>query len=555
MLQKLSIRNYALIDNVEMELDKGLNIITGETGAGKSIMLGALSLILGQRAETKFFFNQEKKCIIEGVFKLKGDRLKPLFEEHDLDFQEESILRREISIDGKSRAFINDTPVTLSVMKHLGERFIDIHSQHATLELNDPSFQLMVVDGLANHEALLNDYRDKFKLFKRNQARLNELQKIADEARNKQDYEQFLFNELEQANLQAEEQENMEAELQTLNNAESIKRSLVTSYQLLSDDEASALPMLKEAVSQLHAVEQFNPAYTELTDRLRSALIELKDISGELATLEEHVIFDPARIDEISHRLDLLYTLQQKHRVNSVPELLAIQDELSNNLSLILSGEEEIERLQQETELLKVELEKMADQLSANRSKSIKATESQVAEILTQAGMPNAKIKIKQTVVKELNKDGKDNIALLFSANSGQPPAPVAKVASGGELSRIMLAIKSILAKHSDLPTLIFDEIDTGISGEIALRVGQVIGQLEQNMQVVCITHLPQIAAKGNAHFFVYKNEDAARSTTGIKRLDHEGRVYVIAEMLSGKPPGKSAKANARELLDKGQLT
>lgn len=555
MLQKLSIRNYALIDNVEMELDKGLNIITGETGAGKSIMLGALSLILGHRAETKFFFNQEKKCIIEGIFKLKGDRLKPLFEEHDLDFHEESILRREISIDGKSRAFINDTPVTLSVMKHLGERFIDIHSQHATLELNDPGFQLTVVDGLANHETLLNDYRDNFKLFKRNQVRLSDLQKIADEARNKQDYEQFLFNELEQANLQPDEQETLEAELQTLNNAESIKRSLVTSYQLLSDDEASALPMLKEAVSQLHAVDKFNPAYAELTERLRSALIELKDISGELATLEEYVVFNPARIEEISHRLDLLYTLQQKHRVNSVPELLAIQEELSNNLSLILSGEEEIERLQKETDQLKVALEKMADQLSANRSKSIKATESQVAQILTQAGMPNAKIKIKQTVVKELNKDGKDNIALLFSANSGQPPAPVAKVASGGELSRIMLAIKSILAKHSDLPTLIFDEIDTGISGEIALRVGQVIGQLEQNMQVVCITHLPQIAAKGNAHFFVYKNEDAARSTTGIKRLDKEGRVYVIAEMLSGKPPGKSAMANARDLLDKGQLS
>jgi len=555
MLQKLSIRNYALIDNVEMELDKGLNIITGETGAGKSIMLGALSLILGHRAETKFFFNQEKKCIIEGVFKLKGTRLKPLFEEHDLDFHEESILRREISIDGKSRAFINDTPVTLSVMKHLGERFIDIHSQHATLELNDPGFQLTVVDGLANHEVLLNDYRENFKRFKKNQVRLTELQKVADEARNKQDYEQFLFNELEQANLQADEQETLETELQTLNNAESIKRSLVTSYQLLSDEEASALPMLKEAISQLNAVDKFNPAYADLNERLRSALIELKDISSELATLEEHVIFNPARIEEISHRLDLLYTLQQKHRVNSVPELLTIQEELSNNLSLILSGEEEIQRLQQEIEEQKAALEKMATLLSANRSKSIKATESQVAQILTQAGMPNAKIKIEQTVLKELNKDGKDNIALLFSANSGQPPAPVAKVASGGELSRIMLAIKSILAKHSDLPTLIFDEIDTGISGEIALRVGQVIGELERNMQVVCITHLPQIAAKGNAHFFVYKNEEAARSTTGIKRLDRDGRVYVIAEMLSGKPPGKSAMANARELLDKGQIS
>lgn len=554
MLQKLSIRNYALIDSVEMELDKGLNIITGETGAGKSIMLGALSLILGQRAEAKYFFNQEKKCIIEGVFKLKGDKLKPLFEEHDLDFHQDSILRREISIDGKSRAFINDTPVTLSVMKHLGEKLIDIHSQHATLELNDPGFQLAVVDGLANHEGLLTAYRENFKCYKKNQQKLSELRIKADETRNKQDYEQFLFNELEHANLQIAEQDTLETEIKALNNAESIKRSLVNSFQLLSEEEASALPMLKEAIGQLQAVEQFHHDYAELTERLRSVLIELKDISSELSLLEEQVVFNPARIEEISHRLDTLYTLQQKHRVNSIAELIEIRNELSNNLSLILSGDEEIERLHQETESLKAELEKIAKTLSANRSKSIKATETQVDKILSQAGMPNAKIKIEQTVLKELNKDGKDSIALLFSANSGQPPAPVAKIASGGELSRIMLAIKSVLAKHSDLPTLIFDEIDTGISGETALRVGQVIGELERNMQVVCITHLPQIAAKGNAHFFVYKNESAERTTTGIKRLDTEGRIYVIAEMLSGKPPGKSALANAKDLLDKVQL-
>ncbi|WP_432712778.1 DNA repair protein RecN [Pedobacter sp.] len=554
MLQKLSIRNYALIDSVEMELDKGLNIITGETGAGKSIMLGALSLILGQRAETKYFFNQEKKCIIEGTFKLSGDKLKPLFEEHDLDFHEESILRREISIDGKSRAFINDTPVTLTVMKHLGERLIDIHSQHATRELNDPGFQLTVVDGLANHEELLSDYRENFKLYKKHQQKLRELRKNADEARNKQDYEQFLFNELENANLQPSEQESLEIELKALNNAEAIKRSLVNSYQLINEEELSAVPMLKEAIGQLHSIESFHTDYSELTERLRSTLIELKDISNELSHLEEHVVFNPSRIDEITHRLDTLYTLQQKHRVNTIEELISIKEELSNNLSLILSGDEEIERLHHETETLKALLEKHAATLSINRSKSIKATEKQVDQILTQAGMPNARIKIEQTLLKELTKDGKDNIALLFSANSGQPPAPVAKVASGGELSRIMLAIKSILAKHSDLPTLIFDEIDTGISGETALRVGQVIGELERNMQVVCITHLPQIAAKGNAHYFVYKNESAERSTTGIKRLDREGRVYVIAEMLSGKPPGKSALANARDLLDKGQL-
>ena len=554
MLQKLSIRNYALIDNVEIELDKGLNIITGETGAGKSIMLGALSLILGQRAETKYFFNQAKKCIIEGAFKLKGDKLKPLFEEHDLDFHEDSIIRREISIDGKSRAFINDTPVTLTVMKHFGERLIDIHSQHATRELNDPGFQLAVVDGLANHEELLSAYRGDFKQYKKNQHTLRELRKLADEARNKQDYEQFLFTELENANLEITEQETLETELQALNNAEAIKRSLVNSYQLLSEEEVAALPILKEAIGHLHAVEEFHVTYSELTERLRSTLIELKDISNELAQLGDDVVFNPARIEEIGHRLDILYTLQQKHRVNTIAELIDIREELSNNLSLILSGDEEIERLDLETEKLKASLEKIAEKLSVNRSKSIKATEIQVNKILTQAGMPNARIKIEQAVLKDLTKDGKDNISLLFSANAGQPPAPVAKVASGGELSRIMLAIKSILAKHSDLPTLIFDEIDTGISGEIALRVGQVIGELERNMQVVCITHLPQIAAKGNAHYFVYKDENAERSTTGIKRLDHEGRVYVIAEMLSGKPPGESALANAKDLLSKGRL-
>lgn len=553
MLQKLSIRNYALIDSVEIELDKGLNIITGETGAGKSIMLGALSLILGQRAETKYFFNQEKKCIIEGIFKLTGDKLRPLFEEHDIDFHRESILRREISIDGKSRAFINDTPVTLSVMKQLGEKLIDIHSQHATLELNDPGFQLAVVDGLADHETILATYRQKFRAYKRSQEKLSELQLNAEEARNKQDYEQFLFNELDNASLQTDEQESLENELQALNNAESIKRSLANSYHLLTEQEASAVPILKETVNQLHSIEQFNPLYTELNERLRSALIELKDISNELSALEESVVFSPARIEEIGHRLDLIYTLQQKHRVSSIADLLEIKDQLSNNLLLLMTGDEEIQRLKEQIQVLNTELEATAKTLSINRSRSIQEAEAQVGEILVRTGMPNARIKIEQVQLKELNKDGKDSISILFSANNGQQPAPIAKVASGGELSRIMLAIKSILAKHTDLPTLIFDEIDTGISGEVALRVGQVIGELEKNMQVVCITHLPQIAAKGNAHFFVYKNESSEKTTTGIKRLDKLERIEVIAEMLSGKPPGKSARDNARDLLQKAR--
>lgn len=549
MLQKLSIRNYALIDSVELELDKGLNIITGETGAGKSIMLGALSLILGQRAETRYFFNQDKKCIIEGWFLLADEQLQSLFEENDLDFYKENTLRREISTDGKSRAFINDTPVTLAVMKQIGERLIDIHSQHATLEVNDPAFQLSVVDTLAGHQQLLTDYRNKFKQYKQQQQLLTELQTKAADARNKQDYEQFLFDELENANLRIDEQEKLETELQMLNNAESIKRSLLTSYNLLSEEETAVLPILKEVIGQLQSIEKFNTVYNELNERLRSALIELKDIATEMAGLEEHIVFNPSRIEEINIRLDLIYGLQQKHRVSAIEALLNIQNQLSDNLANLLSGDEEIARLIKALEQMHTELEDMALELTNNRSKAILSAEISTGKILQQVGMPNAKIKIEQTQAAELNKDGKDLISLLFSANSGQPPAPVGKVASGGELSRLMLAIKSIMARHTSLPTLIFDEIDTGISGETALRVGDVIGELERNMQVICITHLPQIAAKGDAHYFVYKNEQSERTTTGIRKLDNSDRIKAIAEMLSGKTPGASALENAKELL------
>ena len=548
MLQKLSIRNYALIDSVELELEKGLNIVTGETGAGKSIMLGALSLILGQRAETRYFFNQEKKCVIEGTFKL-NENSQHLFLEHDLDYQEESILRREISIDGKSRAFINDTPVTLSVMKQVGEKLIDIHSQHATQEVIDPGFQLSIVDTLANHMPLLTDYRQKYHNYRKQNKELLAMQTAADEARSKQDYEQFLFNELESANLKSDEQEQLEAELELLNNAESIKRSLVNSYAMLSEQEISVLPMLKEVVSQLNTIEKYNPEYEAQNERLKSALIELKDISEELIALDESVVFSVARVEEINNRLDVIYALQQKHRVKTVEELIQIREDLSNSLNRMLSGDEEIEKLQKILEAMRVDLEKKADKLSQNRSKSIKNSEKQVDEILMQVGMPNARIHLEQTVLTDLGKDGKDQITLLFSANAGQAPAPVGKIASGGELSRLMLAIKSIMAKHTALPTLIFDEIDTGISGETALRVGDVIGHLEKNMQVLCITHLPQIASKGHAHYFVYKHEGKGKTTTGIRRLSAPERVDAIAEMLSGKNPGSSALENAKDLL------
>ena len=549
MLQKLTIRNYALIDSVDLELDKGLNIITGETGAGKSIMLGALALILGQRAETKYFFNQAKKCIIEGQFLLSNSALEELFEEHDIDFHQETTLRREISTDGKSRAFINDTPVTLSLMKIVGEQLIDIHSQHATLEISDPGFQLLVVDTLSSHSELLEKYRATFKAYKKSQQALLDLKSKAVEARSKQDYEQFLFNELEAAAFKIDEQQKLEVELELQNNSESIKRGLVTSYNLLNEEETSVISLLKESAVQLQSIEKYNKNYELLAERLKSALIEIKDIAQETAAYEQDVIFNPAKIDELNTRLDTIYTLQQKHKVTTLAELLAIQDQLSDNLQSLLNSDEEIAELEKNNLKALQELEKLASQLSTNRTKAIGSVETQVSHTLAKVGMPNAKIKIDKTTSNELNKDGKDIISLLFSANTGQPPAPVGKIASGGELSRLMLSIKSILAKHAALPTLIFDEIDTGISGETAVRVGNVIGDLEANMQVICITHLPQIAAKGEAHYFVYKNEETERTTTGIKRLVPEERILAIAEMLSGKDPGPSAMENARDLL------
>ncbi|MEJ7560481.1 MAG: DNA repair protein RecN [Pedobacter sp.] len=549
MLQKLTIRNYALIDSVDLELDKGLNIITGETGAGKSIMLGALSLILGQRAETKYFFNQAKKCIIEGQFLLSDSALKVLFEDNDIDFHEETILRREISTDGKSRAFINDTPVTLTLMKTVGEQLIDIHSQHATLEISDPGFQLLVVDTLSNHSELLARYRSEYRRYKKSQQLLLELKAGAVDARSKQDYEQYLFDELESAAFKADEQEKLEAEIEILNNSERIKRGLVTSVSLLSEQEVSVISLLKESSNQLQTIEKYNKEYELLAERIKSVLIEIKDIAQETAACEQDIIFNPSRIDDINSRLDVIYTLQQKHKVGTLEELLAVRDQLSNNLQNLLSSDEDIEKLEGAVVKLATELEKMAATLSKNRSKAISIVETEVSQTLIKVGMPNAKIKIEKTAAPDLNKDGRDNVSLLFSANLGQSPAPVGKVASGGELSRLMLSIKSILAKHTALPTLIFDEIDTGISGETALRVGNVIGELEENMQVICITHLPQIAAKGEAHYFVYKNEETERTTTGIKRLRTDERVLAIAEMLSGKDPGLSALENAKDLL------
>lgn len=555
MLQKLSISNYALIDDLEISFDKGLNILTGETGAGKSIILGALSLILGQRAESRYFFNQQKKCVIEGTFQIKGFHLKSFFDENDLDYEVESILRREITADGKSRAFVNDTPVNLGLLKQLGEKLIDIHSQHATLEINDPEFQLLVVDAVAGHSELLGDYRSKHKTYKKNSARLQQLIADSDKAKSDLDYYQFQFDELEKAQLDADEQEKLEQELYALNNAEEIKRSLLAACYLVQEGETSALLQLREATHHLSSLEKFNPAIAELHERLKSVTIELKDIAAEVENIEQRTHTDEQRAVEINDRLHLIYTLQKKHRLNTISELLGLRDELSEKIEQAVHGDEEIEKLQKQLADEKKELEQLAGQLSANRSKAIPQIEKQVVEALAEMGMSNSVLKIEKSSLppkgrdSSLGPDGSDAIKFLFSANKGHALAEMSKVASGGELSRVMLSIKSLIASHTALPTIIFDEIDAGVSGEVANKVGIVMERLAQNLQVITITHLPQMASKGKSHYFVYKDNSAATTYTRIKQLNEQERVVEIAKMLSGDKPGESALQNARELL------
>ncbi|MDN3581067.1 DNA repair protein RecN [Mucilaginibacter flavus] len=571
MLQKLTINNYALIDNLEISFGQGLNILTGETGAGKSIILGALSLILGQRAESRYFFNQQKKCVIEGSFRINDFHLSSFFEDNDLDHEAETVLRREISADGKSRAFVNDTPVNLTTLKQLGEKLIDIHSQHATLEINDPEFQLLVVDSVAKHDDLLNDYRTKFRTYKKSVSKLNELIADSDKAKADLDYFQFQFDELEKVSLIADEQEPLERELYALNNAEEIKRHLYGAYYLVQESETAALSQLREAGQQLAALEKFDPQIEELHQRLNSTIIELKDIAAEVEAIEQKTHTNEARVEEINLRLSLIYNLQKKHRVNSNAELLQIQDELSEKIQQALFGDEAIEKLQKQLIADKTELEKLAVKLTANRVKAIPSIEKQVIDTLAEMGMGNSTLKIEHIVGKSespevgklgvlpdfrtsglsdhLTKNGVDHVRFLFSANKGHALAEMSKVASGGELSRLMLSIKSIIAKYTALPTIIFDEIDTGVSGEVANKVGQIMERLADNLQVITITHLPQIASKGKNHYFVYKDDSAAVTYTRIKQLDNNERVTEIAKMLSGDKPGESALQNARELL------
>ncbi|WP_257668546.1 DNA repair protein RecN [Parapedobacter tibetensis] len=553
MLSRLFIQNYALIDSLDIHFDSGLNILTGETGAGKSIIMGGLSLILGQRVESRYFFSQDRKCIIEGYFDVSDYQLEKFFEEQDLDYEQETIMRREISADGKSRAFVNDTPVTLNVLKALAEKLIDIHSQHATLQLNTESFQLLTLDSVAQNGELRQRYTTKFHAYKTTLARLNALKDAAQQANSEADYHQFLYNELAAANLEADEQERLEEEQGQLEHAEEIKRGLLGAVYALQDQEINAVTLLKEAVQQVQQAEHYMPSLAEQLKRLQSSFIELKDLAEEISRAEQGVVLDEGRLAAVNERLSLLYALQQKHHVENVEALIALREELQEKLEMLSSDEAEIGRLEIEVEQLKTETLGLAAELSESRRLTIPTIQTAVGEVLHEVGMPHSQLHIVLSPLDgaAIRDSGQDKVEFLFTANKGQEPQPIGKVASGGELSRLMLAIKSLVAKTSALPTIIFDEIDTGISGEVALRVGEIMERLADHMQVIAITHLPQIAAKGNAHFKVYKTEAADKTATNIQQLEQHERILEIAQLLSGDNPGEAAVQHAAGLLER----
>jgi DNA repair protein RecN (Recombination protein N) len=548
MLQQLSISNYALIKELSISPDKGLNIITGETGAGKSIMLGGLGLLLGKRADTKVLFDSSRKCIIEGVFDISDYRLEPLFQEHDVDHDMECIVRREISSSGKSRAFVNDGVVNLDFLRQLGAALMDIHSQHDTLLLGSNTFQLNLVDAFAQNAALKEAYFLQYQDYQQQYDIYEQLVQESSELRKEADYNQFLFDELEKANFQSGEQEQMEADLSKLENAEEIKTRLNEALALTDQSELNINGFVLDLKNTLSQISSYGSSYEQLRERVESILIELKDITSELEQEESLVEYDPERTDEVQERLSLLYKLQQKHQVAEIDELLKIQESLSDKVLRVENLDDAIEAANKDMNRALEKLNKLGDQLSDSRKKIFKTFQTQTEDLLSGLGMPNAKLIIEHKT-QEPGQNGKDHIDLLFSANKGVQPQPLKTAASGGEFSRLMFAVKYILADKTALPTIVFDEIDAGISGEVAIQMAQMMTVMAENHQVITITHLPQIAAKGQSHYFVYKDDDGESTASGIRKLNEEQRLLEIAQMIGGKSPSDKTIESAKELL------
>lgn len=549
MLKSLSIRNYALIDALDIDFCGNLNILTGETGAGKSILLGAIGLIIGQRADSSVLRNKLEKCTAEGVFEIGNYGLQNFFALNELDYDETTILRREITPQGKSRAFINDTPVNVKVLYDLGLKLIDIHSQHQSLELNEKNYQLRLVDVVAGNQDLLKTYSSEFRKYLSVGEELKRVEYLAEQSKKDLDYFEFQFNQLAEAKLQENEQTEFEMLLEKLTHAEEIKSVFGQLFQDLSENERSVLSILKDNLNALSKLRNVLPEAEQIYQRLDSVYIELKDVAAESSVLEDRTENDPKRVEQINQRLDLIYSLQQKHRVVSVAELLAIQSDFQEKINLVSSFDQEIERLQKEIKEQENVLTDLAGRLRKNRKSVVSPIVDKVIDVLRNVGIPNASFSVKFAELLSFSISGLDEVNFLFSANKSQELQEIGKIASGGEMSRLMLAIKTLITDSRSLPTIIFDEIDTGVSGEVAVKMGQILEQMAETMQVLNITHLPQIAARGSHHYKVYKFDQNDQTFTSIKKLTDQERIEEIAQMLSGENYSSTAMETARELL------
>ena len=550
MLRSLYIQNYALIEKLDISFGAGFSVITGETGAGKSIILGAIGLLLGQRAEVKAIRQGASKCVIEARFDISAYGMEPFFEDNELEYEEECILRREVYASGKSRAFINDTPASLVQMKELGEQLIDVHSQHQNLLLNKEGFQLNVLDILSHNDEQLSAYQSLYREWKQAQQELADLIARAEQNKADEDYIRFQLEQLEEANLSAGEQEELEQETDMLSHAEEIKAGLFRVGQLLTSDEGGLLAGLKESLNTMLGLQKVYSPATELAERLESTYIELKDVSQEVSSQEEDVEFNPDRLEEVHDRLNLIYTLQQKHRATTVEELLTLAEEYAAKLAAITSYDERIGELTTLCDTLYNKVRKQAAVLTKARTGAAREVEKQMASRLVPLGMPNVRFQVEMGIRKEPGVHGEDTVNFLFSANKNGSLQNISSVASGGEIARVMLSIKAMIAGAVKLPTIVFDEIDTGVSGEIADRMADIMQEMgEQDRQVISITHLPQIAARGCAHYKVYKQDNETETNSHIRRLADEERVEEIAHMLSGATLTEAALNNAKALL------
>ena len=552
MLNTLSIKNYALIDDLKVDFPKGFIIITGETGSGKSIMLDALSLVLGKRADMSALRNKDEKCVIEAEFSLQNYEFQSLFNELEIDYDPQTIIRREILPSGKSRAFVNDSPVTLDVLSRLGEVLVDIHSQHQTLSLSDTAFQFEIIDAMAENKSLLEEYQCLLVLLKNEQKKLQELIDFQQTANKEYDYNLHQLKELKSVTLGEGILEELEESYEEASNIEEIKESVAESLYLLNDENIGILNNLRELRRAFSNLTEYKQQYRELYERIDSAFLDLEDLSRDVADIDENIETDPENLEEISKQLNKIYSLQQKHKVTTVEELMSIQERLEKAVSKTESADFDLKEQQELVAKHQAETSKKATELHKTREKVIPTLTKQLENFMHELGMPNGRFDIKLTSTSHFFNNGNDELSFLFSANKGGDFGPLKKVASGGELSRIMLAVKAIMAAHTALPTIMFDEIDTGVSGEISQKMGDIMKQMSKNRQVFAITHLPQIAAKGAYHFKVFKEDITGKTTTHLKMLTEQERISELSEMLEGKNSGESARNHAIELLRKG---